>query len=532
MFGKIEKDVPIAYPLIKDLIDKGFFSPIDYYFATTFTKGVSLQVIFFLCYLMKISREGNLCFSIADKIDLEITPYLIKGIQDCPKSLIQIVDDTEIHFHKPICRFNNSFYLQRNWVLETKIYHHLTSLLTSSGACFLNEDVCLDFIQNQTGLNEKQQKALYLIKDSPLSLICGGPGTGKTFIAIKIIEMVKAASIAKIAICAPTGKAAFHLKSKLQDYPGIQVTTIHSLLSQYRDSPILVDCLIIDEASMIDVKLMTNLLSKIKDKTKVVLIGDPDQLPSVEPGSIFFDLTEVLQSCIKLDKAIRFEKPDILQFAQMINSSDAKNAIDFLSQSDDVKLLDIDIESEEFLDYIDPYLFDEQQVADPVEAIEKLEKFRILSCLRQGSSGVDRLNKKIYEHQKNSQKPIPILITKNNHEMELYNGMVGVIISNKAYFYDKELRSFALQQLPSYEYAYVLSVHKSQGSEYDHVVMIIPKGSENFGKQVLYTGITRAKKRLEIIGEKEVLKKTIEKNSIRVSNLKKRLKGKEKISFP
>lgn len=165
--------------------------------------------------------------------------------------------------------------------------------------------------------------------------------------------------------------------------------------------------------------------------------------------------------------------------------------------------------------------------SSPVETITPenfatyIQSYCLLSPLRRGPLGVDQLNEQIMM-KLSDRLIIPIMIVKNNPEFHLYNGDVGLLVNNDtALFLDEEgnLRQKSKLLLPDYEYAFCMSVHKSQGSEFDHVTLLMPEGSEIFGREVFYTGVTRARKQLDVWGTDKTLKAAIKKKTIRNSGL-------------
>jgi exodeoxyribonuclease V alpha subunit len=154
--------------------------------------------------------------------------------------------------------------------------------------------------------------------------------------------------------------------------------------------------------------------------------------------------------------------------------------------------------------------------------------FVILSCLRKGPFGVDALNQMLRERYEREKKDaalgIPILITRTDEELGLCNGETGLLFEDGAVFSSAPHKKIPRGLLPPYEYAFCLSVHKSQGSEYEQVLLIIPPGSENFGREVVYTGATRAKKRLKIVSDLTILQKVLERGSRKISALHERVR--------
>ncbi len=488
----------------------------------------------FLCYLFEASKKGHICLIIEKdhifpsarelfpEIELqqekEITKAVIKGSQNSfdPAAIYQI---------------ENRYYLQKNWVYETQIIKYFSSLIEKKPENIFDDQLFSEKTLKSNLLPE-QIEAVKKVKEHSISLILGGPGTGKSYTVSKLISICMHAQKKplKIVISAPTGKAAFHLKEKIPE-KGIDTMTLHSLLQlkegkhkPFAECSLDYDLIIIDEASMIDAKLMAYVLTA--SKGRLLLLGDPDQLPAVEAGNIFSDLTHNKIIVTKLKTAMRFESQQIHHFAEAVKNSDP-HALDILKTN----FINIGSDESHFLSLLWKKIEPLQTALKNQSAEEHLAdllSFRLLSPLRSGILGVQFINRWILKkiQKKSSQHlALPILITKNHHVKQLYNGMIGIFLtqSETAYFPGIEKgdvsRKFSKFELPSYEYAFCLSVHKSQGSEFEEVFLLMPQGSEVFGREILYTAATRAKKRLEIAGSLDTIQKTLLKRSIKYSGL-------------
>lgn len=483
----------------------------------------------FFIELMKSAREGHLC--IERRPPSSIAPQMLYEAA---------LGDFTIDKIEPVVRFENRYYLQRNWVYETIICREFLRLTA-------NVSSPLSFPM-EAGLLEAQIKAIEHALSHPLTIISGGPGTGKTYTAGRLIQtLAKAANVKrlyKVYLTAPTGKAAQHLKNALiaSDLPiSVQADTLHRFLkirageSKLFDPVRLdADLIIVDEASMIDVDLWAHLLQAVPSSAKLVLMGDPDQLPPVEAGSIFSDFSDLL--AVRLDRCMRTDRKELQELSLAIRRGNFSEMQRFLEQGIGIfHSPDLEALYQKLPLTIFPNL------PDPKTCLENFQRFKILGTLRQGPLGIDTLNQTFLERYQKTFRSghfwaVPILIAVNDPDLGLYNGHSGVLMGPcrrsfdlqeaAAYFIDSltgEVRSFSPRVLPHYEWGFCLSVHKSQGSEYDSVYALFPEGSERFGKEALYTAVTRAKKRLEIAAKPEILQEMLKQCSRKMSGILKRV---------
>ena len=262
------------------------------------------------------------------------------------------------------------------------------------------------------------------------------------------------------------------------------------------------DLVIVDECSMIEAPLFCSLLGSIGKGGRLVLMGDPHQLPPVGSGSLFADLVLSIKSGFALpmsalESSHRVQNKQLLALRDAIQKGDEDTVLSYVASET------IDVNG----------LWEKKQAAP-------LGSFCLLSTLRKGPFGVDALNHKI-KSQFAQEEAVPILITQSNAKLKLYNGETGVLKQGVAHF--SSGRSYPVHALPSFEGAYALSVHKSQGSEYDNVALLVPEGSESFGKEILYTAATRAKQEFAIYGKKETILKLMRRGSRKISGLCERL---------
>ena len=390
----------------------------------------------------------------------------------------------------------------------------------------------------------EQKEAINQVLQNRVLVLTGGPGTGKTTTTLGLIELFKELKL-NITLAAPTGRAA----KKLSETTGRIAKTIHRLLKyspknniflKNEENPLRTDVVILDEVSMIDILLMNQLLKAITPGTFVILIGDVDQLPSVGPGNILKDIiVSGVIPVVRLNTIFRQEKRSlIIVNAHRVNEGKypimkGERERDFYfieeenPQSAARKIIDLCTHRLPFNYKIDP-------VAD----------IQVLTPMYKGAVGADNLNYQLREalnpkgSQINYKKSIfrvkdKIMQIKNNYDKEVYNGDIGII--NKINredntleidFYERKL-TYDFNDLSEIVLAYAITVHKSQGSEYKIVIM--PVTTQHYlllQRNLLYTGITRAKEMVILIGTKKALwiaiknNKTFHRNTLLNERLK------------
>lgn len=541
-------------------------------------------------------EKGAMNEEISEELFHQIEVAIVQAAEKLPESLLTTLSPSELDFQMakietPLCRMGNRLYFQRYWYYETIFLHHYRRFSSGPPEKILSKELIAKKMRESAAakaLMPEQKDAILNACTNALTIICGGPGTGKTHTAgVLICTLWDSLSEDErekfeISLAAPTGKAAANLqKSLLKSAKGIeklstlQAKTLHALLG-FRSStsieevhPLSADLVIVDESSMIDVRLMAGLFAAMKPGARLVLLGDEHQLAAVEAGSIFADFVHA-HACFsskehlipnfqvsKLHKCLRSELQGILDVAAAINRGDADAALHLFDQADTTGIQRLKVNQAQ----TDPaiakelahYAFNCFQLnkldKDPIHLLNHFNHFRILSPLRKGPYGVEEINRLInnaYLHSLgkhgSSLYVAPIMLLKNDYRLELFNGEVGVLVKphyqygqsdfelssgDYALFPGKEgeVRQIPALLLPTFEHAYCLSVHKSQGSEFDHLLLLLPSGSEHFGRELLYTGVTRARRQLTVWGEDEVLRKAIQLKNRRLSGITERLTG-------
>lgn len=466
--------------------------------------------------LIEQAKMGNFCMYITSHVDI-------------PSHLYSEGTDEEPFPSTPFVVQKNRLYLQRNWALETQILQKTLDLrkrkiVNTNKNQFLNH---LEKISSQ--LESAQKEAILQSFETPFSIITGGPGTGKTYTAGHFIRLLASAHTPKrpfrVAIAAPTGKAAAHLENTLLKGGDInfscESTTLHRLLKlkpsfQNINSQTILDfdLVCVDEASMLDPFLLLHLFNSIGQTTRLLLLGDPDQLPPIEGGSFFADMATLFGN--KLHLSIRMGDGDLYSFVKKMKEG-------FFIPNHCAQLLPTMPDLTTFL----PNPISSSK-PDLNSQFQLDSKCKILCALRQGPFGADSLNHQLFTHYFSQMKRddwicLPIMITQNEPKLNLYNGTCGFLIRqqhsiDQAYFKTANgIISLSESILPKYELAFCLSIHKSQGSEYEEVLTLLPKGSEAFGKEALYTAITRAKKKVSLFAEEGVLEALLKNTSIKKS---------------
>ena len=400
-------------------------------------------------------------------------------------------------------------------------------------------------------LSEKQFDAIKQINENNVCIITGGPGTGKTTIIKCVIDIYKDQK-RKVVLCAPTGRAA----KRMSETTGEDAKTIHRLLEigKFEEdklgrvdtdvTPVDADVLVVDEMSMVDVFLMNYLVKAIYLGTKVIFVGDPNQLPSVGPGSILKDLIESKEfSTVHLDKIFRQAAKSKI----IVNAHNVNNGINFVGKKD------YEENSKEDFFYINEANQDKMLYQVLSLSKERLKNYgdydfftniQVLTPTKKGKLGTKELNKSLQEHLNPKTEEIEekmygdtcfregdrIMQIKNNYDIfwekgsrnnlrtyeagtGVFNGEIGRVIKidtkekqMQVEFDDGKVSWYAFSDLDQLELAYSITIHKAQGSEFDVVILVVPPSSNMLlTRNLLYTGITRAKKLLIVIGNKNLI---------------------------
>ena len=523
------------------------------------TRALKHQMSLLIQRIMPATPPATLALvhALIDALDAQhshilLTPEQVQAL-DTPahKALIGSPGD-----QSPLVQLDNRLYLRRLFNLEKRVAQQLFARNRQVNPASVTAPKHHDETSGVDALSVSQQAAVATALNRQLTIISGGPGTGKTTVIRSIVSALKQLDPnLRIAITAPTGKATARLEDSFrQDLRadlGPEIKTIHRLLgygagnrprfNQMRRLP--TDVLIADEASMIDLSLADALFSALPDTARLILVGDPDQLPSVNLGRLLTDITPrnatarplmpVLASAqCRLTENFRFtEGASIHELAEALLAGQVTlpAAGDRIKTIAPKALTDALLRSA-FSDYFSALA----KCASVQDLLKAFESVRLLAPRYQGPLGVHDLNAKIEQLMQKlgllkrlrgaHYHGQPILILKNDYQLGLYNGDVGICLDTQqlnpadpdrdqdargliAFFNtgsDAQPRRFAMNALPEHETCFAMTVHKAQGSEFDQVLFVLADALDDAtqrtgSRELIYTGITRAKRQLTLV---------------------------------
>lgn len=496
---------------------------------------------------------------------------------------------------QPLVLDAGALYWQRAWREECDVAARLNErLATQISTDQVALEQLIDSLFTADASSQDQRAACRLAAQRALSVITGGPGTGKTTTVVRVLAILQSLAERaglpplRIALAAPTGKAAARLsesiasqvaqlplsESVIKHIP-TEVSTVHRLLGvmsqdngqRYRHhatNPLALDVLVVDEASMLDLSLMAALMEALPAQARIILLGDKDQLASVEAGAVLADL------CCAADHANVSDvtatnnttaEPSPAHVAQLKQSFrfDAQRGIGKLAHAvrtgaatiapnnDDYapEVRRIDTLNTLFAGYDD--YWSSVQTGESAEIIlKKFDSFRLLCALRDGSHGVIAVNQACERYLRKAEKIAPfdkpsswyvgrpVMITRNDYGLRLMNGDIGICLQSpetdelRVAFWDgseQKIRWLLPSRLPSSETVFAMTVHKSQGSEFTKVAVVLPTTfSPVLSRELIYTALTRARNVVELcIPNPQVWRLAVAAKAQRFSGLQQRL---------
>jgi len=496
---------------------------------------------------------------------------------------------------------SDRLYLQRYWKYEDELGRNLQARLRDKlPRDFDPADLAQGIAELFPGPSDLQKVAAFVAATSRLCVISGAPGTGKTRTIVLICALLITLAgkhELSFALAAPTGKAAarlketiaqtgvsLHLSGKLK-LPA-EASTIQRLLGARGDSPhfrhnaknpLTADVVIVDEASMIDLALLAKLFDAVRPDARIILVGDKDQLASVEAGSAFRDIcTPGFELGVSVSLAEAFgritgEKLDgtrtdqapihsvvvelrrnyrftpgagIAELSSAVNRGNAVAAIAVLKKGGSIRWRptpSLKNFERELRERVFPRFEKLLRLSDPAVALKQLGEFAVLCALRRGPFGAETVNALLQgmlretgliEGAGRYHAGEPIIIVRNDYNVGLFNGDLGIVLPDavtgelRVFFRGEgdEVLNFAPGRLPAHEPAFALTVHKSQGSEFHDALVILPeRDAPVLTRELVYTGITRVREMVEVWASEGILRQTIERKIERSSGLRERL---------
>ncbi|WP_409449425.1 exodeoxyribonuclease V subunit alpha [Acinetobacter haemolyticus] len=483
--------------------------------------------------------------------------------------------------------------LYRYWQLEQRLAQQI---------CRLKRQMTpvIDISEYESLLEDEfQQAALKMVLQQWLSIITGGPGTGKTYTLARIIAALnQMIPDIRIAMAAPTGKAAQRMQEALQNSfndPNLiasglvtdelrnqSTQTLHRLLGMGNrqiprfnvKQPLPYDVIVVDEASMLDLSLATALFEAVPDSCRIILLGDANQLASVDVGSVLADLQQVeglAENRVQLQNSRRFsDKAKIGQLARFIQAQQASSesvltqleqeivkpaSLQEMSLStampDAIQLeylpeqLDIEIEQYQqklmygFNDYAEilkSYLHADQPEQYIQDVIRVFDDYRILAAVKHGALGIEQLNRYAERWLNQQLKQIavaewyvgrPVMMTYNDYQLGISNGDIGICFKHRTQaqqfevFFPSLNKWIAAHRLPrNMQTAFALTIHKSQGSEFTHTAIVLDSNAKKLlSQELIYTAVTRAKKVVTLLADPNALLQALTVRTVRRSGL-------------
>jgi exodeoxyribonuclease V alpha subunit len=517
---------------------------------------------------------------------------------------------------RPFLVANDKLYIARYFNYETNIIDCINAFLAEEKKVFAERCAALqtfatalpavDVVEGAAANSEEAVDWQFVAGVygylNNFTIITGGPGTGKTTTVAKILNVLYAADPqCKVVLSAPTGKAAMRVLEALRNNNGLNAAvqervaqmeskTIHSLLGYIPDSPYFkfnaenfleYDVVIVDEASMIDVALFAKLIAAVDPSKRLILLGDKNQLASIEAGGLLGDLCSSVPSAnkmalekkklfgsllgkadfipaacvqevgtallteniVELKRSRRFDDAQgIGQLSKAILLGDAATVQGIIAQHDQTSFVEMDeTYAPEFFKRFAAQFKAYTRENDALVALALFNRVRVLCAVKEGRFGVYDVNKRIERYlsenkclhiEGSNYHNKPVIVTKNYHKLGLYNGDIGLMRKDaggnyQVYFMDSAnaLRTVLPGLIPDVETVFAMTIHKSQGSEYEQVLVLLPDKHDHqmLSKELVYTAVTRGRTKVWIQGTSEILVQSLQRSVKRVSGVTERI---------
>jgi exodeoxyribonuclease V alpha subunit len=560
-----------AEGLLREFGDAGVFEAADVHVAQRLTAlaGESDErVALAIALVVRALRGGSVC------VDLRAVQTQV-GMSDLPwpaaDDWLTTVRASPLLGSPPALRlFGDLLYLDRYWLEEEQVCADLLALSVSGT---VGDVPALERLFPPPEYDE-QRTAAEIALSQAVTVLTGGPGTGKTTTVARLLALlVGQAELAgdarpRIALAAPTGKAAARLAEAVAAevekldaldrarLAGLQATTLHRLLGSRPDTSVRFkhnrgnrlphDVIVVDETSMVSLTMMARLLEAVRPDTRLILVGDSDQLASVEAGAVLADLVEGLTArqdvrVAALRTPHRFGE-SIGALAEAIRTGDEDRVVGLLrAGGEHVEWIDSDGPADRLRGVLVSHALRVREAAvlgAAGEALATLDEHRLLCAHRRGPYGVSHWNRQVERWlSEETGQPVfsawyagrPLLVTANDYGLKLYNGDTGVAVAG-----DEGLRAviagatgpldFATSRLADIETMHAMTIHKSQGSQATEVTVLMPpEDSRLLTRELFYTAVTRAKAKVRLVGSEASVRAAIQRRAVRASGLAQRL---------
>ena len=563
-----------AVGLLREFNDAGVLDSSDVLVAqrlTQLAKEDNELVALAIAFVVRAVRGGSGCLDLATVAEQVAEPGLP---WPDPQQWCDAVAASTLAGDPPVLHFDVTdgvglLYLDRYWIEECRVAQDVLTLAASKRTGPLP-----DIDRLFSGTYAEQRGAAEVALSRALTVLTGGPGTGKTTTVARLLALLAeqaeldGRTRLRIALAAPTGKAAARLLEAVKDevakldpidrdrLPELTATTLHRLLGSRpdtssrfrhnRDNRLPHDVIVVDETSMVSLTMMARLLEAVRPDSRLLLVGDPDQLASVEAGAVLADLVDGLAAVddtpiARLTTSHRFGE-SIRALATAIRDGKADEALAVLAAGGDhIEWVDTESPADILRKTLVPHALALREAAvlgDGPAALATLEEHRMLCAHRRGPYGVAYWNRQVERWlAEQTDTPLwaawyvgrPVLVTANDYGLGLYNGDTGVAVLR-----DGALRAvmsgsagpveFATSRLADIETMHAMTIHKSQGSQAREVTVLLPgEDSRLLTRELLYTAVTRARHKVRLIGSADQVRAAIERRAVRATGLSRRL---------
>ncbi len=560
-----------AIGLLRSFNDAGVIEAADVLVAqrlTALAGDTDDAVALAVAFVVRAVRGGSVCVDLA-----AVQAQVDRPDLDWPAaaSWLAAVTASPLLGTPPVLHLDDGLlYFDRYWLEERQVAQDVLALAAAPRAGEL-PDIARLFPEGF----EEQRSAAEVALSRGLTVLTGGPGTGKTTTVARLLALLAEQAELdgnprlRIALAAPTGKAAARLQEAVQievdqlsaadraRLQGLRATTLHRLLGSrpetssrfrhHRENRLPHDVIVVDETSMVSLTMIARLLEAVRPESRLLLVGDPDQLASVEAGAVLADLVDGLSTrgespVARLVTPHRFGE-SIGALAQAIRDDDAESALDVLAAGGDhIEWVDTDEPSDCLRKVLVPQALALRQaavLADGGAALATLDEHRLLCAHRRGPYGIAYWNRQVERWlAEETEGPLwatwyvgrPILVTANDYGLKLYNGDTGVTLLR-----DGALRAvvagsegpveFATSRLADVDTMHAMTIHKSQGSQATEVTVLLPpEDSRLLTRELLYTAVTRAREKVRVVGTAAQLRAAVGRRAVRATGLARRLR--------